>query len=458
MAPKYANDSRCLYSTMPTHRSLAMHAKEDPRADARLPTLRGEPLRLEASRAWLDQARRCVPGVTQTWMKRPEMFALGSYPIFVAKGEGALVTDVDGQTYIDFICGLGANTLGHNHPSVRAAIASALEQGVLFSLPTPLEVEAARDLVDVIPGAAMARFFKTGADATSAAVRLARHITGREHIVTSGYNGWHDHFMFDTPGVPAALRELTLRMPLAAPSDEEPLLSLVRARGSELALVLLSVPYNRELSRDFVHTLRTACAEQGVMFVLDEVVTGFRLARGGAQEFFGVEADFVCLSKGLAAGMPLSALAGPRAKLARLAELQVSTTFGGELLSLEVCRAALEVYAHSDYVERVAHLGRRLKQGVNAFAEERDLRVRVLGYDAIPCFGFADDLPTHTRIATAFVGAMARRGVLLRRDVNFIGAAHSEAHVDHAVQAACDALRELAERGELAAASHGGRA
>jgi aminotransferase MxcL len=415
----------------------------------------GQALVLSRSEALLAEARSIIPGLTQSMMKRPEAFAPGAFPAYLCGGSGALVEDVDGQTYIDFICGLGANTLGHNHPAVVRAITDALGRGLLHSLPAEVELTATRALLGLIPHAEMARFFKTGADATSAAVRLARHLTGRSKVVTIGYNGWHDHFMFDTPGVPAVLREYTLRMPLAAPTDEPALLSLLRERGPEIAAVLLSVPYNRELSRELVHALRNACSEQGVMFVLDEVVTGFRLARGGAQEYFGVAADFVCLSKGLAAGMPLSAIAGPRDKLARLAELQVSTTFGGELLSLEVCRAALEVYAHSDYVEHVARLGLRLKQGINAFAEERGLPVRVRGYDAIPCFGFAEDLPTHTRIASAFVGAMARRGVLLRRDVNFVGAAHSEAHVDYTIHAACDALRELEKRGEL---QSGGRA
>jgi len=411
--------------------------------DVELPSPHGRALRLEHSHALLEQARALVPGVTQTWMKRPEMFALGSYPVFVARGAGALVTDVDEQTYVDYICGLGANTLGHNHPRIVAAIKDALEQGILFSLPTALEVDAARDLVDVVPGAQMARFFKTGADATSGAVRLARHITGRDRIVTVGYNGWHDHFMFDTKGVPAFFADYTLRMPLMSPNDESALLSLVESRGSELAMLLLSLPYNRRVSRDYLARLRDLCRDKGVLFVFDEVVTGFRLTIGGAQQLYDLEADFVCLSKGIAAGMPLSAIAGPRHMLEPLAELQVSTTFGGELLSLAACRAAIAVYKSTDYVERIDRLGQRLADGVNRFAFDRGHDLRILGYAPIPLFRFSEDLAKHTRAAEAFVGAMARRGVLLRRDVNFLSGVHTEAQIDFTIEACKSALTEL---------------
>lgn len=413
-------------------------------AEAGLPRPRSGALELTRSHELLAEARRSIPGVTQSLMKRPEMFALGSFPVYLAGGRGALVRDVDGNEYVDFICGLGANTLGHNHPAVLAAIRGNLERGLLHSLPCEVEVSATRELLELIPGAEMARFFKTGADATSAAVRLARYVTGREKIVTIGYNGWHDHFMFDTPGVPNALREHTFRMPLMAPAQEAEVLSLVEQRGAEIALVLCSLPYNRCVSREFLLSLRELCKARGVLFVFDEVVTGFRIALGGAQEFYGVQADYVCLSKGIAAGMPLSAVAGPRELMQRMADLQVSTTFGGELLSLEVCRAALRVYRETDYVGRIARLGKRLREGVNAVAERVGASLRIVGYDAIPLFRFSEDLAQHTRLAERFLGAMARRGVILRRDVNFISGAHTEEQVDFTVRATAGALAEMA--------------
>lgn len=411
--------------------------------------IQGE-MRLERSNQLLAEAKRLVPGLTQSMMKRPEHFAPGAFPVFVVRGQGALVEDADGQEYIDFISGLGANMLGHQHPAVVESIRAHLDEGVLHSLPTPVEVTAVQALIDVIPGAEMARFFKTGADATSAAVRLARHLTGKERIITVGYNGWHDHFMFDTPGVPAAFAQHTMRMPLFTVPDEAALLTAIEQNAQQLALVLLSVPYNRILSREFMQQLRATCTAHGVLLVLDEVVTGFRLGLGGAQEFFGVQADFVCLSKALAAGMPLSAIAGPAKHLSRLGELQVSTTFGGEMLSLAVCQAVITEYRQSDYIPRIAALGARLRQGINEQAERLGSPLRVRGYDPIPFFNFSKDPAEHARLMQPFQAGMARRGVLLRRDVNFICAAHTQEQIDHTIEMAGEVLLSLSKSGSAA--------
>ncbi|RYZ40467.1 MAG: aminotransferase class III-fold pyridoxal phosphate-dependent enzyme [Myxococcaceae bacterium] len=409
-------------------------------------------IKLERSNQLLAEARKLVPGVTQTMMKKPDHFAPGAFPVFLARGQGALVEDADGQEYIDFIQALGANMLGHNHPAVAETIRKHLAEGIIHSLPTPVEVSAVRALVDVIPGAEMARFFKTGADATSAAVRLSRHITGRESIVTVGYNGWHDHFMYDTPGIPAAVAKLTTRLPLFTPPDEPALLAHIEAHGAQLACVLLAIPYNRTVTREFLLSVKETCAKHGVLFILDEVVTGFRLALGGAQQFFGVQADFVTLSKGIAAGMPLSAIAGPEKHLSKLSDLQVSTTFGGEMLSLAVCEAVLKEYKSTNYVEHIANMGRRLREGVNAHAKATGSSLEVIGYDAVPFFRFSKDIPQHIQKMIPFQAGMARRGVILRRDLNFISAVHTEQQIDHTIAAASEVLRETAASSTASAA------
>jgi aminotransferase MxcL len=402
-----------------------------------------ETLTLTKSFELAQRSKQLVAGFTQSMMKKPEQFALGHFPVYIEHAEGALVTDIDGNQYIDFICGLGANTLGHNHPVVIKAITDNLHKGLIHSLPAPVEVRTAETLVNMIPGAEMVRFFKTGADANSAAVRLARYITGKEHIVTVGYNGWHDHYMFDTPGVPETLKHLTHRMPLFTPADEQPLLDLINSQGSVLAAVLLSVPYNRTLTGEFLHKVRAACTANKVLLVMDEVVTGFRLAKGGAQEFFGVLADLVSLSKGIAAGMPLSAVAGPREHMSKMEALQVSTTFGGEMLSLEVCDATLKEYQHSNYIEHIATLGLRLKEGVNRVSQALDTPLRVVGYDAIPMFLFSKNPAEHAKIAEKFLAQMAKRGVILRRDVNFISAVHTEEQIDFTINAVEASLQAM---------------
>ncbi|WNG59562.1 aminotransferase class III-fold pyridoxal phosphate-dependent enzyme [Archangium gephyra] len=411
-----------------------------------LPRPNAGELKLENSQRLLAEARRLVPGVTMTMMKRPEMFAPGAFPVFLARGQGALVEDVDGQQYIDYVCGLGANSLGHNHPAVLQAIRQHLEEGLLHSLPTPVEVTASRAMVEATPGAEMVRFFKTGADATSAAVRLARFITRKDRIITVGYNGWHDHFMYDTPGVPSAVAEYTRRLPLFEEPEEAALLARVEQDAGQLAAVLLSVPFNRPLNREFLHQLRAACTKHGVMMILDEVITGLRLARGGAQEFFDVKADFVCLSKAIAAGMPLSAVAGPAQYLSKLSELQVSTTFGGEMLSLAVCEAVLREYRENDHIAHMMSMGRRLREGINTRAERLGSPLQVLGYDGIPLFRFSKDLAENAKLTQPFQAGMARRGVLLRRDLNFISPAHTVEQIDYTVDMVEETLRENAQR------------
>lgn len=407
-------------------------------------------LNFARSQALMAEGRDLIAGFTQSMMKKPEQFALGRFPVYLQSGAGAQVTDVDGNHYIDYICGLGANTLGHNHPAVVKAITDNLSSGIIHSLPTPVEITAARALTEIIPGAQQVRFFKTGADANSAAVRVARFITGKEKIVTVGYNGWHDQYMFDTPGVPEIIQRYTYRMPLFSAQDEQPLLDLITNEHAQLAAVLLSVPYNRPLQADYIKRLGDLCRAKAVLFILDEVVTGFRLALGGAQEYFDVRADMVTLSKGLAAGMPLSAVAGRRELMAHMEQLQVSTTFGGEMLSLQVCGCALNQYRNTNYIAHIANLGRQLQRGVNGVAAQLGSSLKVVGYDAIPMFLFSRNPQEHAALAEPFVAEMASRGVLLRRDVNFISSAHTQAHIEHTIAAVKDALAAMQRNGVCA--------
>lgn len=415
-----------------------------------LPRPHPQPWSLVRSAALLERARTTIPGLTLSMMKRPDHFAPGRFPVYLAGGQGALVDDVDGNQYVDFVCGLGATSLGHRHPALLEAARHALESGFVHSLPTELEVRAAEALVDAIPSAEMVRFFKTGADATSAAVRLARAITQRDRIIVIGYNGWHDHFMFDTPGVPPALAELTTRLPLFAPSDEERVLDEVRKGAGTVAAVLLALPYNRTVDAAFMQALRAACSEAGVLLVMDEIVTGFRLALAGAQERFGVTPDLSTWSKSLAAGMPLSAVTGPRRFMEVMDRLQVSTTFGGELASLAVCLAALEIYRTTSYIERIGELGKLLASGVNEAAEAIGAPLRVRGYDAVPFFLFARTPDLHVPLMKVFQGHMAARGVLLRRDLNFINGAHTDAQIAFTVRAATESLEVMKADGAFA--------
>ena len=399
------------------------------------------PLVLSRSTEFIQRARRVTPGFTDSSLHQPAQCP-GAFPAYVARAEGAEIVDVDGNRYVDFICGLGANALGNRDPDMERALLRTLADGVLHSLPSAFEVEITEALVNVIPGAQMARFFRTGSDATSTAVQLAQAITGREPILTAGYhNPGRAPCAFDQSSVLEPLSRLTHELPLLYDADEPTVLAAIE--GCSAACIVLSVPHNRVLSSGFVWRVRNACTRSGTMMILDEAVTGFRLGLGGAQEFFGVEADLVCLSKALAAGLPLAAIVGPRHYLTELSGLHSSDASSAELLSLAACGAALAVYRRRGYFKYIEELGSRLREGINAAAEAERAPLRVTGYDAMPFFAFHSAPEQHLLLMQRFQSLMATRGVLLRCGLNFICHAHTRNQIEQTVEAARECLNVM---------------
>ncbi|MHA1599066.1 MAG: aminotransferase class III-fold pyridoxal phosphate-dependent enzyme [Alphaproteobacteria bacterium] len=406
------------------------------------PTLAdGQPLELGRSFSYQERAQRDIPGQTQTFMKRPECFAPGAFPVFLDRGQGAYVWDVDGNAYIDFIAGLGACGLGHTPAVVTNAVHGQLAKGVLTSLPTLVEVEAAEAVLDTHPWADRIRFFKTGADACSAAVRLSRALTGRTAVASCGYHGWHELFTGGTPGVPDAASGLHEFDPFEENGPRS--LSGVLAE-TEIACVLISLPYARTVSRQRMHALVQSTRDAGAVLVMDEIVTGFRLSLTGASGYFGIEPDLVCLGKSLAAGMPLAALAGSSQYMDILADLHVSTTYGGETLSLATAIATVGHYRNTDVIGQLHRLGSRFAEATNRIADDAGLAPIVHGYAPLPCFVFSQNPEEHNRLGKIFQATCARHGVLFRRDVNFITAAHGEQEVDRALETVRHGIAALA--------------
>src|SRR5262249_48352539 len=264
--------------------------------------------------------------------KGPGQFVRGVAPKYLQRGLGSRVWDVDGNEYLDWSMAVGPLSLGYAYPAVDDAIRRQLQDGITFSLMHPLEVDVAQLVGALVPGADSVRFSKTGADVTSAAVRLARAFTGREKVLCCGYHGWHDWYVAVTDrdrGIPAAVAARTYTIPYNdLPAARE-------ALDGDTACVILEPVTFEPPKPGYLAGLREACEEAGALLVFDEMWTGFRLALGGAQEHFGVRADLACFSKAVANGMPLSLLTG-RADVMSLLERDVFffTTFGGEALSL----------------------------------------------------------------------------------------------------------------------------
>ncbi|MEW2514681.1 aminotransferase class III-fold pyridoxal phosphate-dependent enzyme [Streptomyces sp. NPDC046870] len=402
-----------------------------------LPEPGDRPLTLARSAALRERAERVIPGTSSTLADGPGRLT-GIHPGYLERGDGALVRDVDGRSYVDFVCAGGAATLGHNHPVVANTVRERGGRGLLLSLPVEAEITAAEALVAAVPGVEMVRFLKTRTGARAAAVRLARTVTGRDRVLFAGRPA-------GPPGASPAVE-------LDSADDDALLLRLLADEGSRTAAVVLCPPHHRRLTAGFLAELRRLCDLHGTMLVLDEDITAFRLAPGGLGQSLATEADLTCFSTSLAAGAALAAVAGPRRTMAHFAKLGVASAFTGERVSLEVMKAALRHYANTDYYARVAMLGRRLRDGLDALAGCHGLAPFAVGHDAMPCLRFAADPAGHAPLAEAFVAGMARRGVLLGHGVNFVSAAHGEAHIDFALDAAEDLLAAPGLTGRLRSA------
>ncbi len=397
----------------------------------------------DASLRLHDEALRLTPGGAQTTSKRASAFAFGAYPIYFEHAEGSRVHDIDGNTYIDLVSALGPILLGYRYPAVDAAIVEQLGRGIIAGLNAPVEVDVARLLRELVPCAEMSRFFKGGGEATAAAARLARRVTGREVILNAGYRGWPDTWSVgQDPGVPVALAETLERFTVG---DQEKLEQLVMKHRGRIAAIAVDVS-TAWPGDDYFPWLRDLANEIGALLIFDEIVTGFRLARGGLGEYAGVTPDLAVLAKGLANGMPLAAVAGREEVMRELAMSRISVTYGGEALSLAAARATLETCREHPVVDTLHARGRQLRDGLTAAARDVDLPFEVFGFEPMTAMRFVDVSADLAEGAWGFVvQEMASRGVLLRRGgLNFVSYSHSEADIDTVVTAAREVFAELA--------------
>ncbi len=336
---------------------------------------------IDRSNALWARTLGLIPSGAQTLAKAPGQWSDGVAPKFLERGRGARVWDVDGNVYLDLVMGVGPVSLGYAHPEVDEAILRQLRDGISFTLIHPLEVEVAELVREVIPGVEMVRYSKTGADVTSAAIRVARAYTGRDKVLCCGYHGWHDWYITVTDrhkGIPAAASALTHTF------QYNDLDSVEDGLDDDTAAVILEPTVFEAPKPGFLEGLRKRCDERGALLIFDEMWTGFRLALGGAQERFDVRADLATYSKAVANGMPLSILAGRR-EVMQLCERDVFfyTTFGGETLSLAAAKATIGVMQREPVFAHFERQGRRLIDGYNALARELDMPyTSCVGYPA----------------------------------------------------------------------------
>ena len=401
------------------------------------------------------------------------------HPIFIERGEGGHVIDADGNRYIDTSVGFGLHMLGHAHPEIKAAIQARTESGWMFGIHTTAQMGLANLLHEASPCAERVVFCNTGSEATMYAFRAARGYSGREKIaVFDGfYHGAHDYGMWmtdpaspaDAPqplpmghGIPAALRDLVLLLPYrrAAAFD------LIRKHADELALVFVEgVQSSNPQSEagEFLRELATVCAECGVLFGIDEVITGFRVAYGGAQALFDVKPDIATYGKVLGGGLPIGAITG-RADVMNVftglaAERGVFSggTFSGNPLTMEAGRAMVShLRDHPDIYNRLQAAGDRLAGAVNGFCEVNQIPAQMkhvasmfhMFFQRAPVRSMRDVTSSHAAAQSAFYLHALNRGVLVPGTQRaFLCGAHTDADVDRLIDVFCTSLADVHEEG-----------
>lgn len=391
--------------------------------------------------ALYERALRTIPWGTQTGSKRPAAELRGVAPPYIVKGKGCRIWDLDGNDYIDYKMACGPIILGHAYDRVNAAATEQMASGAVHSAAHPVEVELAEELTRTVPCAEMVRFLKSGAEVTSAAVRIARAHTGREKVISSGYHGWHDWSLPGTKGVPAALRELTVSVPWDAGRLEE---ALERHRG-QVACFILSVPYDRTEGeiRDFLRAARALTEREGVLLVYDEIVTGFRLAMGGAQERFGVIPDLAAFSKAMANGFPIGAVVGRKDVMSAWEGVTISSTFGGEAFSMAAALATIAELREKRAHEQLWEAGTRLMNGINAMASDLGLGIRAEGLAPVFSVRFeGKDAEEGRRFSVAFQRELLMRGIM-PYSVWYITYSHFEKEIGRTLQVIREAMEGM---------------
>lgn len=327
----------------------------------------------EKSQDFLKRAERVIPLGSQTFSKSRTQYPLGVSPYFIERGKGSHVWDMDGNEYVDFIMSLASITLGYGDADVSNAVAEQLQDGVIFSLPHRLETEVAELICEMVPCAQMVRFGKNGSDATAGAVRLARAYTNREHIAQCGYHGWQDWYIGTTArnrGVPVSTRELTHPFPY---NDLAALEALFAKHPDQIAAVIMEPVGATAPAAGYLQAVKELAHRHGALLVFDETITGFRLANGGAQQWFGVTPDLATFGKGMANGYPVSAIAGRADVMKLMEEIFFSFTFGGEALSLAAAKATLQKLKREPVVARLTQHGETIQAGLKLIVADNKL-------------------------------------------------------------------------------------
>lgn len=358
---------------------------------------------------WRARAAAAIPGGTSTGSKRPDaMFGAGvSGPTHITEASGCRVRTSDGTWLIDLTAALGAVSLGYADPAVTEAVTRAARRGPVAGLPFTDEVTLAERLPAFLPSAERVRFLKSGAEACAAAVRIARAHTGRTRVLGSGYFGWLDWWS-PAEGVPANAYADYTHLPF---NDVEAWRTALAETGDSLAAVMVEPLVEELADREWLRELRAHCDQVGAVLIFDEVKTGFRLARGGAQSVLEVAPDLTTLGKAIANGYPLAVVAGVAKVMAAAERTWISSTLATELTAIAAAHAVLDQHDARDVCGQLAHTGAALRAELDRAAQAAGSFVRTTGHDTMFIIRWPDeDTMNHKLALLRQAGVLAKRG------------------------------------------------
>jgi glutamate-1-semialdehyde 2,1-aminomutase len=416
------------------------------------------------------EALKYIPGGVNSPVRA--FRAVGGNPFFVARAKGARVRDVDGNLYIDYVGTWGPAILGHAHPRIVKAVQTAARNGTSFGIPNPLEVALARLICSWVPSVQKVRMCNSGTEATMSAIRLARGFTQRDKIIKFDgcYHGHADCLLVkagsgaltfgnpDSAGVPAAFAQHTIVLPFNEP---EAVRAAFEANPNQIAAIILEpVPGNAGLylpKPGYLESLRRLCSDHGAVLIFDEVMTGFRLAKGGAQERFGLTPDLSCFGKVIGGGLPVGAFGG-RAEimdcLAPVGPVYQAGTLSGNPLAMAAGLAALEELAATDAYTQLEELGQALESGLRQAAQTAGVPVQLNRCGSMFCCYFTSG-PVHNvtdamksdreRFKRYFHGMLAK-GIYFapsQFEAGFLSTAHTPADIERTVKAAARVMKTL---------------
>lgn len=419
-----------------------------------------------------EEACRWIPGGVNSPVRSSR--AVGMHPLFIREAQGCCLTDEDGNTYIDYVGSWGPLIAGHAHPAVTEAVRRAVSRGTSYGIPTSLEIEMARKVVHMVPSIESVRMVNSGTEATMSALRLARGYTGRAKIVKFDgcYHGHADSLLvksgsgiatFGIPGSPGVPEDVVRHTHSLPYNDLKQVTDFMRGNGGEVAAIILEpVAANMGVvlpKPGFLEGLRNLCDEFGSLLIFDEVITGFRLAPGGAQQLFGVMPDLTCLGKIIGGGLPVGAYGGRREIMMKMApegNVYQAGTLSGNPLAMSAGLATLELLEQKDCYaileEKAAYLVTGLAQAADSVGVPiQTNRIGSLGcgfFTGKPVQDFSSALESDTQAYAVFFQEMLRQGVYMapsQFEAFFVSMAHEKAHLDRTIEAARQAFRRVKE-------------